>query len=521
MFNRYKIGTSLLLLVNILIFISFPKITSATQSETAPVLVVYDSLANGTPFEGNIDAVQRILASLNAQVTITSYDKYEAGMFAKFNKVINISNLEDVAHAPEIFDRDMKSYFGDYMHIGYQLPQYVQQEMGIEVQKQATDTLKISIGQFTQASIIATNISYSTKFNGTSYGTIFSENRKASYPYGVIHGKNAYIPYMVKGNLSELAASFVLKDWLHVTSTGKNFVLLNEIYPFSDLDLLNEAADRLYSAGIPFIASVQPVFSNFQFPAMQRYLETLKHIQSRNGSIVVNAPVVASTISPDIAGLKAQLSSFLDALAEYEIVPLGIGSELYWTYDQHYSESGLSIFDSGIIYDNRNIRYHTQRNNSSVFNSAMYTIKGKDLNKYLNSNKSLNSLPMNTAFVYPFPIDRQEMEETLDNLLSSWTTFADYKNEEHSVRTEKNELTSHSGHLQINGHPIALNNTIAEIDSDHTYVQEVKKSFTTLFSVQNNIFIVLILTTLLIFMVFLIIGYRMYKRKFTHQERSL
>ena len=97
----------------------------------------------------------------------------------------------------------------------------------------------------------------------------------------------------------------------------------------------------------------------------------------------------------------------------------------------------------------------------------------------------------------------------------------DYKNEEHSVRTVKNELTSHNGHLQINGQAIALNNTIAEIDSDHAYVQEVKKSFTTLFSVQNNIFIVLILVTLLIFMVFLIIGYRMYKRKFTHQERSL
>lgn len=521
MFNRYKLGISIVLVVNLLIVLCFPKVTSATQDENAPVLIVYDSLGVGTPFEGNIDALQRILASLNAQVTITSYDKYEAGTLSKFSKVINMSNMEDVSHSPEMFKRDMNSYSGDYMHIGYQLPQRVQQEMGIEIYKQATDIVNISIDQLTQAAINVTNISYTTKFNGTSYGTIGSENRKASYPYGVIQGKNAYIPYMLKGNLSELAASFVLKDWLHVTRTGQNYVLFNEIYPFSDLDLLNEAADRLYNAGIPFIASVQPVFSNFQFPAMQRYLETLKHLQSRNGSIVVNAPVVASTISPDIAGLKTQLSSFLDALAEYEIVPLGIGSELYWTYDQHYSEFGLSIFDSGILYDNQNIRYHTQRNYSSVFQSAMYTMKGKDLNKYAKSTRSLQSLPMNTAFVYPFPTDRQQMEGILDTLLTSWTTFADYKSEEHSVRTVKNELTSRSGHLQINGHAIALNNTIAEVDSDHDYVQEVKKSFTTLFSVQNNIFIVLILVTLLIFMVFLIIGYRMYKRKFTHQGRSL
>ena len=59
----------------------------------------------------------------------------------------------------------------------------------------------------------------------------------------------------------------------------------------------------------------------------------------------------------------------------------------------------------------------------------------------------LDPLPMNTAFVYPFPIDRKALEATMDTLLSSWTTFADYKNEPHTVRTETNEMTSRSGHL--------------------------------------------------------------------------
>ncbi|MDR6549601.1 hypothetical protein [Paenibacillus qinlingensis] len=521
MLKRNKISTSLLVFVQLLFFFCLPKVTSANSVVTAPVLIVYDSLAIGTPYEGNIEALQRILASFSSQVTITSTDKYEAGTLQKFSKVITIHNLEDIPHSSEAFDRDMKSYFGDYMHIGYQLPQLVAQEMGLEVQQHANDTLKITMGQLTEDSIMAKNISYITKFKGTPYGSSTSDNGNVSYPFGVIQGRNAYIPYMVKGNVSELATSFVMKDWLHVNTTGQNYVLLNEIYPFSDLDVLNEVADRLYNAGIPFIASVQPVFSNFQFPAMQRYLETLKHLQSRNGSIVVNAPVVASTISPDIAGLKSQMSAFLDVLAQKEIVPLGISSELYWTYDQHYTDYGLSIFDSGIVYDNRNIRYHTQRNTSSVFQSAMYTIQGKDINKYVNASKIRDSLPMNTAFVYPFPIDRKEMEATLDMLLTSWTTFSDFKNAEHTVRTATNELASHNGHLQINGQVIALNNKMAEVDADHTYVQEVKKSFKTLFSVQNNIFIALILMTLLIFMVFLIIGYRLYRRKFMHQEKSL
>ncbi|MGO4494409.1 hypothetical protein AB4114_00665 [Paenibacillus sp. 2RAB27] len=520
--HKQRFQRSILFILScLLLMFCYPSATSANQTEKTSVLLVYDSLAKGTPKEGNVEAVQRLLASFGVQVTVTSYESYEKGMLLKFSKVITIRNADDVIQTLELFKQDMNEYVGEYMHIGNGLPANIRQDLNLEDQLLDQDNIRLAIGQFSQSSITASNITFITKFNGTSYGQITSERKKTTSPYGVLHGKYAYIPYMVNGNLSEQAAAFVLKDWLSVKTVSHSYVLLNEIYPFSDLEMLSEMAERLYEAGIPFIVSVQPVLNNLDFPAMQRYLEAIKHIQSRNGSIVVNAPVVNSTISQDITILKSQMSSFLDALAAYGIVPLGVGTELYWTYDQHYSGNGLSFFQSGIIFPNQRIMYRAQTSTSSAFTSAMYTIQSKEISNYVISSKTIDPLPMNTAFVYPFPINHQEMEETLDTLLTSWTTFDDYKNDEHSVRTEKNELTSHSGHLLINGQAIALNNAITEIDSDHTYVREVKKSFATLFSVQNNIFIVLILTTLLIFMVFLIIGYRMYKRKFTHQERSL
>lgn len=521
MFSQRVLRTSLLLLSCLLLTLYYPRAISAGQTEKTSVLLMYDSLAIGTPKEGNIEAIQRILASFGAQVTLTSYDRYEEGTLLKFDKVITIRNADDVTQIPEFFNQDMNEYDGEYMHIGNGLPANIRKEMNIEDQLLDQDTIRLVIGQFSQNSIKANSISYITKFVGTSYGQITSEKRKTNSPYGVLYGKFAYIPYMVKGNLSEQAIAYVLKDWLSVKTPSHNYVLYNEIYPFSDLDLLNEMADRMYEAGIPFIVSVQPVLNNLDFPAMQRYLEALKHVQSRNGSLIVNAPVVNSTISQDITVLKSQMSSFLNALAGYGIVPMGVGTELYWAYDQHYTGNGLSFFDSGIFFPNNRLMYRAQTATSSVFTSSMYTMKAEEISKYNISTKMLDPLPMNTAFVYPFPVDRKALEATMDTLLSSWTTFADFKNEPHTVRTETNEMTSRSGHLQINGQAIFLNNNIVEIDSDHAYVQEVKKSFTTLFSVQNNIFIVLILTTLLIFIVFLIIGYRLYKRKFTHHGRSL
>lgn len=521
MISQRVLRTSLLLIICLMLPLFSPSVTSADQTEKTSVLLMYDSLANGTPREGNVEAVQRILASFGVQVTLTSYDRYEEGTLLKFGKVIMIRNSDDLSKMPELFKQDMNEYVGEYMHIGNGLPPNIRQEMNIEVQLLDQDTIRLAIGQLSQSSLTANSISYITKFAGTSYGQITSEKMKTNSPYGVIQGKYAYIPYLLKGNLSEQAAAYVVKDWLSVKTPSQNYVLFNEIYPFSDLDLLNEMADRLYDAGIPFIASVQPVLNNLDFPAMKRYLEALKHLQSRNGSLIVNAPVVNSTISQDITILKAQMSAFLNALAGYGIVPMGVGTELYWTYDQHYTGNGLSFFDSGIIFPNQRLMYRAQTTTSSVFASSVYTMKAEELSKYTMSNRILDPLPMNTAFVYPFPVDHKALETTMDTLRSSWTTIADYKNGVHTVRTETNELTSHRGHLQINGHAIVLNNNIVEIDSDHAYVQEVKKSFTTLFSVQNNIFIVLILMTLFVFMVFLIIGYRMYKRKFMHQERSL
>lgn len=266
MFSQRVLRTSLLLLSCLLLTLYYPRAISAGQTEKTSVLLMYDSLAIGTPKEGNIEAIQRILASFGAQVTLTSYDRYEEGTLLKFDKVITIRNADDVTQIPEYFNRDMNEYDGEYMHIGNGLPTNVRKEMNIEDQLLDQDTIRLVIGQFSQNSITANSISYITKYVGTSYGQITSEKRKTNSPYGVLHGKFAYIPYMVKGNLSEQAAAYMLKDWLSVKTPSHNYVLFNEIYPFSDLDLLNEMADRMYDAGIPFLVSVQPVLNNLDFP---------------------------------------------------------------------------------------------------------------------------------------------------------------------------------------------------------------------------------------------------------------
>ena len=63
MFSQRVLRTSLRLLsCHLTLF--YPRANSAGQTEKTSVLLMYDSLAIGTPKEGNIEAIQRILCLL-------------------------------------------------------------------------------------------------------------------------------------------------------------------------------------------------------------------------------------------------------------------------------------------------------------------------------------------------------------------------------------------------------------------------------------------------------------------------
>ena len=122
--------------------------------------------------------------------------------------------------------------------------------------------------------------------------------------------------------------------------------------------------------------------------------------------------------------------------------------------------------------------------------------------------------PMDLAITYDFVQTEEELASLTDQLHNTWIHFEDYKNEVHAVATEANQLGSERGSLILNGTNIGIQAGHVETSSDYEYKQQEQKSFETWFSVQNRIFIIIIFITLFVFSGFLIIGYRMYKRKF-------
>lgn len=487
---------------------------SATQQPK--VLLLYDSLAAGTPQEGNVRELERQLAAYHVQVTVSALDRYKEGMMTAFPHVITVINAPDLTMSVnKPYVEDLVRYSGQYLHIGFNPPARLQQALQLSTGVVEEEGAALTAGSFHGENLTLQQVPFIASSKADrEYGSLYLKSSGRKIPYAVGSGKFTYVSFLEEDNATVLAAAAVLKDWLGAASAAGPYLVIKEIYPFSDLALLEELAGRLYEAGIPFIASVRPVFSNTDFPAMQRYLKALKVVQSKNGSILVNAPVVMPSINSSDHTLGGKMSGFIDLLAENGIAPLGMGAETYWTYDKEYAAAGMGFFDSVVLFQDENVIHMEETNVSASFASSLYSMTPEFLQSLKHEGKAMPRLPMDVAVTLDLPEDEAGLELLLQTVDDYWITFADYKQAAHTVVMDTNTISSADGVIRVNGNTLNIDYVPETVSSDYQYKEEQVKSFTKLFSVQSKFFIVVIAAALLFFGGLLTIGYRLYRRKY-------
>ncbi|OKP99672.1 hypothetical protein [Paenibacillus sp. P46E] len=518
--NRQRIASLLLpLIIAVLTLLSAapPAYAEAMQGAYVPqkVLLLYDSLGKGTTREGNVSELQRLLSAFGSEVTLLSLDRYEQGMLDDFPRVITVINAADLTSANRAYLEDAERYQGQTLHIGYHPPARLLQVLQLKTGIVDEDLADLTVGQFTGPNLQVRDMPYIAAVKAErTYGSFTLKNSGRKLPYAVTAGSYTYVPYLEQGNASVVGMAYVLKEWLGSKAAPQTYLVLKEIYPFSDLTLLEETADRLYKAGIPFIASIRPVFSNTDFPAMLRYLEALKVVQARNGSILVNAPVIMPSINSSDHSLGQKMGGFVDLLVKSGIAPLGVGADLYWTYDKEYAEAGMGFFDSTVLFPDENVLHMEQTNVSRVFASSLYSLTPGFLQGLSHTATAMPQLPLNTAVTADLPVNEAGLDELLQTLEEEWVSFADYKQGTHKTVTDMNTVVSADGVVSVNGSPLNIGYAAAAVNNDYQYKEAQVRSFTKLFSVQSKFFIVVIIAALLLFGGLIAVGYRLYRRKY-------
>ncbi|HIW34629.1 MAG TPA: DUF2334 domain-containing protein, partial [Candidatus Paenibacillus intestinavium] len=421
------------------------------EQEKENVLLIYDSYAIGTSKEGNIDSLKRLLGGLGVNVTVVDSESYKKGDVDDFSYVILLRNQSAQTNGVDVLMHDMKQYKGKYLHIGTNPSEKLVNALQLKVQSKLSTTFNITIDGFNDSVLLSKDDVIITSFSDTihTYGIVESELNGIHTPFGLNDGKYAYLSFYNNSDITEWATGYILKDWLNIIDQGKLYVMLTEVYPFSDFDKLREVSDTLYESGIPFLISSKPIFSNFDYPAARRYAETLKYLQSRNGTIIVDAPAVSYTISADLSVLRGNIASYIDFLASHEVAPLGATAEMYWFQDEYYMSEGLRFYDSTIMLPNIKVMSNQPTNTITTFESSLYSISLDKWREYASPKQLISDLPLNIVLTLNIE-DLEGIDDQLKWLSGAWYQFHDYKSSAHRVATEQNVITSSQGILQIN-----------------------------------------------------------------------
>ncbi|MDO4273960.1 MAG: DUF2334 domain-containing protein [Eubacteriales bacterium] len=223
-------------------------------------------------------------------------------------------------------------------------------------------------------------------------------------PYAVVKDGYGYASYVRGEDLSTVALSSALHSFFGAESPeGRFFVMIDEVYPFSDMNMLTEMGEDLYERGIPYILRVMPVYENTSYPSYGEFTEKLKYLQAKGASVVLHEPIdQGEGYGPDTRENKLARSRWPLENAGVQIFP----------YEQEPVSLNLDFL--------------------------------KDVTA---GEKQFPELPADTVIQFSVFEDKEEWEETLAFLEKKWFTVSDYRSlytDEIPVYQKKTEESSYS-----------------------------------------------------------------------------
>lgn len=248
--------------------------------------------------------------------------------------------------------------------------------------KKTNRQISLEYGSYTQPPVFETEATLIGSYSGEAYGSVMLGGGEV-LPFAVFTSSQVSVPYTEAGALGAAMLGGVMQRYFGQNENGKMYVLIDEIYPFSDFYMINATTDALHKNAIPFIFRIMPVYDNLDYPAFLRYAQMLRYVQSRGGTVVIHDPIVLE-FEQEREPITIKLARLHNKLDEQKIDWLEMKYPLF-----PLSLDSVTQIQSG--------------------------------------GKSFGELPINTAIVISLPEDAEQLETTIDKLNRAWLSIEDYK----------------------------------------------------------------------------------------------
>ncbi len=229
---------------------------------------------------------------------------------------------------------------------------------GVDTAYIESTQIQLQLGDHTQTEFVhSATLATKPQNNVTEYSSIERINGQ-TFPFALIGNNAVYVPWYREDDLSVIMLGGLFRQYFDNTKdeNGKMYVLLDEVYPFSDLVMLCQTADAFNKNGIPFIVRIMPVYDNLDYPAFQRYTQALLYVQSKGGSIVLHDPIVREyesereTLDKKMARAKTAFANANIILLDMDLPPLEISVDSIYSIGSIKQNFGSFPVDTMISF---------------------------------------------------------------------------------------------------------------------------------------------------------------------------
>lgn len=515
MFKR-KVSLVFLIIASIMLLFTFPQKVDAASNNR--VLLVYDSQNDVKNDKVNIDALQRSLTSMNLQVKTLQQSDYKKGMLNnKYLGVITMVNWRQVGLTNQAFIQDRDNFSGIKLHIGEELTQTEISQLKVQVKKIYQQQLILTEGHDQETLPFKQSITVITKTedSGHQVGVLSSQQaNQKKYPFGYINGKQGYLPFFSNEGLSLMVQTKMIAQLFSRAGKYQPLLTITNVTPYTNLATLDKLSLFCYKNEIPFAISMTSVSENTEMKAFSRFTAVLRNVENRGGIIFLQTPTVSSGIDSDGQIINKNFLTYIVSLARQQVFPVGISSEGFWNQDKVLRENSLKFADHWLLLPNEEkVTYVDEDNNAKSSQETFFGMSASSLNNVKKNDETFFTIP--TALTISMPYSQKQLEHVQSEIKSLNLTWFDPVDDDlrTSLNTETTALQYKHGQYIVNG----------KIEDIHPASSDLNKQFsdgksTALFSgyfkIQGNILAVFFVIIMIVLLIFIFIGQRIYWNRF-------
>lgn len=481
------------------------------------VLLVYDSENTIDHGQKKIDAIQRILTGMNLRVKTKKVSDYQKGeLNQNYTGVITMINWNQANLDQTTFIHDRTRFNGIKLHIGPGMDPDELKAFGASSNKVYQKQLTLVDGEnkqqlpFTETMETLTNLSRHSQTIGK---LVTQEKNQKNFNYGVISGKNGYLPFFETKSLSLLSATKLITKLFQEKRTYQPLLTFTNVSPYTDLNLLDQLSQYCEDQDIPFAISTVTVAKNTEMQAYRRFTTALRKIESRNGLIFLNAPVIGGATKDTGPELSDLFDGYLLSFAREQVYPVGISTPGFWNQDQTLRSGSLVKANTWLLLPNKKTTFVNEDHQGQVANRSYYAIDSASISTIQNQDRLEFNIP--TAVTIGMPDSQRKLknvEEQISKLNFNW--------ENPSQNGLKTKIDFASSSIEYREEQYFVNQKPVEIDVNY-HNQDASQTTSTnkvllkgFFHVQGQIISILFVVILIVLVVFIIIGRKIYNNNF-------